>query len=100
MRTATNTYRDEWLQAVVADMTLSAGTGLVATAIAQYLGLGRVAPTNWQKLNASLGRDRRNRAVLASIAELQSAGYLMRYLGSGWAHTEGWRLTLPGEAPS
>lgn len=100
MTAATNTYRDEWLLAVVADMTLSAGTCLVATAIADSLGLGRVAPTNWQKVNMSLGRDRRNRAVLDSIAELQSAGYLERYLGSGWAHTEGWRLKLPGEEPS
>ncbi|GKV72033.1 hypothetical protein NCCP2145_14140 [Pseudarthrobacter sp. NCCP-2145] len=97
MTAATNTFRDCWLQTVTADMALSTGACLVATAIASSLGLGRVAPTNWQKLNMSLGRDRRNRAVLASITELQAAGYLERYLGSGWAHTEGWRLTLPGE---
>ncbi len=97
MTTATNTYRDNWLQAVTDEMALSTGTCLVATAIADSLGLGRVAPTNWQKLNAALGRDRRNPAVLTSISELQCAGYLERCLGTGWAHTEGWRLTLPGE---
>lgn len=92
-----NAYRDRWLQAVVADMSLSRGTCLVATAVADSLGLGRVAPTSWQKVNFSLGRERTDTAVLGSIADLQSAGYLERYEGSGWAHTQGWRLTLPDE---
>lgn len=97
MTAGVNTYRDDWLQAVTDDLELGAGTRLVAVAIADCIALGRVAPTNWQKLNVSLGRDRRNCDILANIAELQSACYLERYLGSGWAHTEGWRLTLPGD---
>ncbi len=97
MTVAMNTYRDDWLKAVIKDNAVSGGAWLVASAIACAMGPERVATTDWQKLNASLGRDRRNPAVLASITELQSAGYLERYLGDGRVFTQGWRLTRPGK---
>lgn len=97
MTVAMNVYRDDWLKAVIKDKAVNRGAWLVASAIACAMGPGRVATTEWQTLNTSLRRDRENPAVLASISELQSAGYLERYLGKGGAHSQGWRLTLPGE---
>jgi hypothetical protein len=93
---AMNTYRDKWLRAVIKDNAMRGGTRLVASAIACAMGPGQVAPTDWENLNAALRRERTDPAVLASISELQSAGYLERYLGNGGAHSHGWLLTLPG----
>jgi hypothetical protein len=95
-----NEYRDDWLRAVIKDKAVSREAWLVASAIACAMRIGRVAPTDWQKLNAVLRRDTKDPAVLASITELQSAGYLERYLGNGLADTDGWRLTLPGKEQS
>lgn len=81
--TAAMKYRDEWLQAGIKDRAVSGGAWLVASAIACAMSRGHVAPTDWQSLNVSLRRERTNPAVLASISELQSAGYLERYLGKG-----------------
>lgn len=94
MTVAMNAYRDDWLRAVIKDDAVSSGAWLVASAIACAMGHGRVASTDWQTLNVSLRRERTNPAVLASISELQSAGYL-GYLGNGGAHAHGWLLTLP-----
>lgn len=94
------TYRDNWLRAVVKDKAVSGGAWLVASAIAGAMRSGRVAPTDWQKLNAALRRDRMDPAVLASISELQAAGFLELYPGNGAARTAGWRLTLPEEGRS
>ncbi|MDR6413503.1 hypothetical protein J2808_000219 [Pseudarthrobacter sulfonivorans] len=92
MTAAMNAYRDDWLRAVIKDKAVSRGAWLVASAIACAMGRGNVAPTDWQSLNVSLRRERTNLAVLDSISELQSAGYL----GNGGAHSHGWLLTLPG----
>lgn len=97
MNLAMNTYRDDWLKAVIADKAVSGGTWLVASAIACAMGPGRLATTDWQTLNASLRRDRSNPAMLASIKELEDAGYVERCLGDGRASTQGWRLTRPGK---
>lgn len=92
---AMSAYRDTWLRAVIKDDAVR-GSRLVASAIACAMGPGQVAPTDWENLNAALRRERTDPAVLASISELQSAGYLKSYLGTESAHSHGWRLTLPG----
>lgn len=97
---AANPFLDLWLEVVANDGSLPSEALEVAIVMARSVGIGRVAFTDWQRINAVLGRNRRDPAVLASTTELKSAGYLERYLGDGRAYTQGWRLTLPGEGQS
>lgn len=93
-----NPFKEQWLDIVGSDTAVSPEASLVASTLGRSLGVGRVALTNWQWINVSLGRERSDPAVFVSLRELVSADYLERYLGDGLrAHTHGWRLTLPGK---
>lgn len=61
------------------------------------MGIGPIATSSWHRLNAYMGRRRTDRAILASIKELQTAGYLQWHSGSEYHFSFGWQLTLPGE---
>jgi hypothetical protein len=84
-----------WLAKVASDGELSAEAGAIAVALSRSVGIGRIAFTNWQRLNTSLGRNRTDKAVLATVRELQAAGYLGRYQGNRFDQSRGWSLTLP-----
>jgi hypothetical protein len=90
-----NGYLSMWLTDVGADRELSGEAGDVAIALSRSVGIGRIAFTNWQRLNTTLGRDRTDKEVLATVRELQAAGYLGRYQGNRFDQSRGWSLTLP-----
>ncbi|SDL39986.1 hypothetical protein [Arthrobacter sp. ok362] len=94
---ATNPHLDRWLEAVGGDTAVSPKALSVAVAMARFVGIGRIAYTNWQSLNTTLARDRRDREVLASMGELQSAGYLTRHPATNHDRVPGWALRLPEE---
>lgn len=91
----TNPYRDLWLDTINADESLSLDACGVAVVIGDSVGIGRIAFTNWQRVNVALGRNRTDSEVFGSIRELQAAGYLGRYQGNRYNHSRGWSLSLP-----
>lgn len=90
-----NAHLDNWLEEVNRDGGLSAEAVAVAVALSRSVGIGRIAFTNWQRLNTSLGRKRTDNGVLAIVRELQVAGYLGRYQGNRFDQSRGWSLTFP-----
>ncbi|UXM92494.1 hypothetical protein [Paenarthrobacter sp. JL.01a] len=92
-----NEYRDNWLQAVKNDISMSSAACKVAYTIGDSMGLGRIVTSNWHRLNSYMNRSRTDRAILAGIKELQVGGYLNWYTGTEYYYSFGWRLTLPGE---
>lgn len=90
-----NPFRDHWLATINADETLSSDDRHVASILAEAVGIGRVALTNWQRVNIALGRERTDNQVFVSIRELQAARYLGRYQGNRYNHSRGWSLSLP-----
>jgi hypothetical protein len=90
-----NEHLNTWLTEVAGDGDLSTEAGAVAVALSRSVGIGRIAFTNWQRLNISLERNRTDKEVLATVRELQAAGYLGRFQGNRFNQSRGWSLTLP-----
>lgn len=90
-----NPFRDHWLDTINTDEALSSDGRHVASILGEAVGIGRVALTNWQRVNVALGRERMDNQVFVSIRELQAAGYLGRYQGNRYNHSRGWSLSLP-----
>lgn len=91
-----NLFLNQWLDELDKQGSLSAGAIAVGRALSRFVGIGRLAFANWQKLNVALDRDRMDKAVLAEIRELQEAGYLGRFQGNRYNQSRGWSLLLPG----
>ncbi|WP_458107683.1 hypothetical protein M1D51_19455 [Arthrobacter sp. R3-55] len=92
-----NPYLDCWIAAVTGDTAISAEALLVANALSRSVGIGRVALTDWQRLNRYLGRESRDPRVHSNLRELQTAGYLGRHQGNMYHSSRGWRIQLPEE---
>lgn len=90
-----NPYLDLWLEAVASDDSLSAEASMVATVMARSVGIGRVAFTDWQRMNTALGRDRRDLALFEFLLELLSAGYFIRNIDDRFGRSYGWTLLIP-----
>jgi hypothetical protein len=90
-----NPYRDLWLDTINTDDSLSPDACCVAVVIGDSVGIGRIAFTNWQRVNVALGRNTTDYQVFGSIRELQAAGYLGRFQGNRYNHSRGWSLSLP-----
>ncbi|NQD87176.1 hypothetical protein HP499_05055 [Paenarthrobacter sp. CM16] len=92
-----NPFLDAWLQAIAADGRLPFEALEVAAVMARSVGLGRVAFTDWQRINAALGRNRRDLAVFGIMSELHLEGYLDRNLDTRFGRNYGWSLLIPEE---
>ncbi|MET3945795.1 hypothetical protein ABIB49_000470 [Arthrobacter sp. UYCu512] len=90
-----NAHLNTWLTEIEGDHELSSDARAVALALSRSVGIGRIAFTNWQRLNTSLGRNRTDNEVLFVVRELQAAGYLGRYQGNRFDQSRGWSLTFP-----
>jgi hypothetical protein len=90
-----NAYRDRWLHAIASDVSLPSEALQVAAVMARSVGIGRVAFTDWQRINAAIGHDRRDLAVLEIMSELDLAGYLDRDADDQFVY--GWSLLIPEE---
>lgn len=92
-----NPYRVEWICRVRVNGYISPEAKSVAEILVDAGVLGRVALTNWRKLNLALGKSAGDTGVLDQIKELQAAGYLGRYQGNKYNQGRGWSLYLPEE---
>lgn len=90
-----NMFLNQWLDELGNQQSISVSAKEVATALARFVGIGRLAFANSQKLNIALGRDRMDKGVLGEIRELQEAGYLGRFQGNRYNQSRGWALMLP-----
>jgi hypothetical protein len=90
-----NLFLNQWLDELGDQQGISVGAREVGSALARFVGIGRLAFGNWQKLNIALGRDRMDKVVLGEIRELQETGYLGRFQGNRYNQSRGWALTLP-----
>jgi hypothetical protein len=93
---AMNPYLDLWLEAIVKDRSLPREAYAVASVMARSVGIGRVAFTDWQRINATLGRNRRDLAVFEVMSELALEGYLDRNIDERFGRNYGWLLLIPG----
>lgn len=93
---ARNPFLDRWLEAIASDTSLPPETLAVATVMALSVGIGRASFTDWQRINASLGQERRDVKSLKIMSELQAKGYIDRnfYDGVG-LRRYGWTLLIP-----
>lgn len=92
-----NPYRMQWITRARADGCLSAEAKSVAEILVAAGVLGRVALTNWRRVNMDLGKPAGDTRVRVHIQELQAAGYLGRYQGNMFNQSRGWSLCLPEE---
>jgi hypothetical protein len=92
-----NPDRIEWISRVHSDVRLGANAKDVADVLVSAGVFGRVALTNWRRLNLALGKPASDPRVLDHVKELQAAGYLGRYQGNKFNQSRGWRLYLPEE---
>lgn len=92
---AMNPFLDRWLHAIDGDGSLTSDGPEVASVMARSVGIGRVAFTDWQRINAALGRDRRDLAVFEIMSELALDGYLDRNIDSRFGRNYGWQLLIP-----
>lgn len=92
---ARNPFLDRWLHAIASDGSLPPEAREVANVMACSVGIGRVAFTNWQRINTALGCNRTDYGVFESIKQLQSAGYLGRFQGNRYDKSRGWSLMVP-----
>ena len=93
-----NPFLDFWLEAIARDSNLSSEAPGVASVMARSVGIGRVAYTDWQRINTALGRRRRDLSVFEIMSELELEGYLGRnmYDSAGWSRCSyGWSLLIP-----
>ncbi|SDS87971.1 hypothetical protein SAMN04489743_1100 [Pseudarthrobacter equi] len=93
---ARNPFLDCWLEAIASDTSLPPEALAVAKVMALSVGIGRASFTDWQRINASLGQERRDLKSLKIMSELQSKGYIDRnfYDGVG-LRRYGWTLLIP-----
>lgn len=95
---ARNPFLSRWLHAIASDGSLPPEALAVASVMARSVGIGRVAFTDWQRINAALGQVRRDLTVLAIMSELVLKGYIERKIdddnrfGRG---NYGWSLMVP-----
>lgn len=82
-----------WLLAVARDASLPSEALAVASVMAGSVGIGRVAFTDWQRINAALGRNRMDLAVFETMSELELGGYLDRDADDQFVY--GWTLLIP-----
>lgn len=94
---AWNPFLVRWLNMIVNDGGLSPGAKDVAVAIARAVRIGRVAITNWQRINASLGRVKMDLAVFETLKELEWAGYISRYVDEQGRGSWGFSLHMMKE---
>lgn len=92
---ATNPYLDRWLEAIDGDGSLPSEAYEVASVMARSVGIGRVAFTDWQRINAALGRNRRDLAVFETMSELELEGYLTRNVDDRFTWAYGLTLLIP-----
>lgn len=92
---AMNPFLARWLHAIASDGSLPSEVLEVASVMARSVGIGRVAFTDWQRINAALGRNRRDRAVFEIMSELELEGYLGRNLDGRFGPNYGWSLLIP-----
>jgi hypothetical protein len=90
---AINPFLAGWLHAIASDGTLPPEALEVANAMARSVGIGRVAFTDWQRINTALGRHRRDLAVFETMSELGLEGYLDRDVDDEFVY--GWLLLIP-----
>ncbi|MGX5716842.1 hypothetical protein [Arthrobacter sp. MAHUQ-56] len=93
---ARNPFLDRWLAAIASDVSLPPETLAVAKVMALSAGIGRASFTDWQRINASLGQERRDLTSMKIMSELRSKGYIDRnfYDGIG-LRRYGWTLLIP-----
>ncbi len=90
---STNLFLVRWLHIIASDGSLPFEALAVATVMARSAGIGRVAFTDWQRINAALGRNRRDLAVFETMSELELGGYLDRDADDLFVY--GWSLLIP-----
>lgn len=93
MVAATNQFLVLWLRAIANDGSLPSEALAVASVMARSVGISRVAFTDWQRINAALGRDRTDLAVFETMSELALEGYLDRDADDRFVY--GWTLLIP-----
>jgi hypothetical protein len=96
MTAATNQFLVHWLRAIAHDGSLPFEALAVASVMARSVGVRRVASIDWQRINAALGRSRKDTAVLEIMSELALEGYIDRNLDVRFGLNYGWLLLLPG----
>ncbi|SLK00969.1 hypothetical protein [Arthrobacter sp. P2b] len=95
---AANPFLADWLDAIASDGSLPPEALGVARVMALSVGIGRASFTDWQRVNASLGRDRRDLTALEIMSELVLKGYLDRNFYDGIGRRRyGWTLLIPEE---
>lgn len=92
---AMNPYLDRWLEAIGCDGRLPSEASGVASVMARSVGIGRVAFTDWHRINAALGRHRRDLTVFEIMSEHKLAGYLDRNADDRFGRNYGWSLLIP-----
>jgi hypothetical protein len=92
--TAINPFLAGWLHAIASDGSLPPEALEVANAMARSVGIGRVAFTDWQRINTALGRHRMDLAVFETMSELALEGYLDRDVDDEFVY--GWSMLIPG----
>lgn len=92
---AMNPFLDLWLHSIDSDGGLPSEALGVASVMARSVGIGCVAFTDWQRINAALGRNRRDRAVFEIMSELELEGYINRNIDSRFGRNYGWQLLIP-----
>lgn len=93
---AMNPFLACWLDAIASDGSLPSEALGVARVMALSVGIGRASFTDWQRINASLGRDRRDLTVVEIMSELVLKGYLDRNFYDGIGRRRyGWTLLIP-----
>lgn len=90
-----NPFLDRWLKAIYTDSSLPEDASDVANVMARTVGIGRVAFTDWQRINAALGRPRRDLSVFEIMSELDLEGYLDRNVDDRFGRCYGWTLLIP-----
>ena len=88
-------FLDLWLEAVASDGSLPSDAPEVASVMARSVGVGRVAFTDWQRINAALRRHRRDLSVLETMSELSLEGYIDRNIDDRFGRNYGWSLHIP-----
>ncbi|WP_079596611.1 hypothetical protein [Arthrobacter sp. P2b] len=88
-----NLFLVRWLHSIASDGSLPLEALAVATVMAHSAGIGRVAFTDWQRINAALGRNRRDLAVFETMSEIALEGYVERDADDLFVY--GWTLLIP-----
>ena len=90
-----NPFLDCWLKAIASDGSLPCEAYWVASVMARSVGIGRESFTDWQRINAALGRNRRDLAVFKILSELELEGYIGRNIDDRFGRPYGLSLLFP-----